>query len=802
MRRHLALISCALICALFAVGSAEAVDIATLHHNTATGVASLLGQTVTVTGVVTAPTDLLDTYHLDIYVQDATGGINVWVYAGASSYNVALGDSVTVTSRIAQYNGMTELGTSSSYTSIINHGPAAATPSVMPITCAQLNATFEPDYSEPNEGRLIRLDNLNITSGTWPTTPGGNSIVYVSDGTGTGKIYIDEDTPVNGSPAPGADFSLIGVLKQYDASSPYTTGYQLIPRVLSDVIGAGGSTLEQAVVRNLTQAGADILFTTTDAGSSEVEYGLTDAYGQLAGDPGAHQTAHTVTLGGLAPNTIYHYRVKSTSATDTAYGPDQLLITASDVPGEIHVLMSHDADHSFAGSFDPVADEEPLATRLSALIYDAESSVDCALYSFSMNNLRGALIAAHNRGCQVRLIIDQNNSTGHADDCAAAGIPYITSGYAGNHPTGSMHNKFVVIDGRDADPYNDLTWTGSVNMSYSGSFDVNNAVWIRDFGVAQAYTLEFNEMWGSDTQTAGPGARMGAAKFDNTPHEFNVAGVRIEQYMSPSDGVTGRIIDAVQTADLSIFFALLAFTHNDISNAMYAQRTAYPGVAVRGLFDQNQSDCSSGSEYYAMSGDTCASNVWMPAADVLLDTAIPVDDYLHHKYLLVDANNPASDPTVLTGSHNWSYSAESINDENTLVLHDAGIANQFLQEFAARYYESGGTGDLIGATSVLDPSNNRPGQVITNARGWPNPFNPQARISFALSRSATVSVAAYDARGYCVRQLVTSQPYASGIHILGWDGKDSLGRDQASGIYFVRISVDNEIRNLKLLLAR
>ena len=58
-----------------------------------------------------------------------------------------------------------------------------------------------------------------------------------------------------------------------------------------------------------------------------------------------------------------------------------------------------------------------------------------------------------------------------------------------------------------------------------------------------------------------------------------------------------------------------------------------------------------------------------------------VPNSLHHKYAIADANVSASDPILLTGSHNWSSNAENNSDENTLIIHDATIANIYLQEF-------------------------------------------------------------------------------------------------------------------------
>ena len=221
---------------------------------------------------------------------------------------------------------------------------------------------------------------------------------------------------------------------------------------------------------------------------------------------------------------------------------------------------------------------------------------------------------------------------------------------------------------------------------------------------------------------------------------------------------------------------------------------------VHGVFDQDQDDCSSGSEYYALNGDPCAYNYWDPPADVWLDTALPTDSYLHHKYLLIDANRLGADAKVLTGSHNWSYNAESYNDENTLILHDAAIANLYLQEFAARYHEAGGSEDLM-VTAVDDPEV-LPGRLIGGLTSYPNPFNPLTRISFTTRGDDPVTVAVYDARGRLVRTLAHEAVYGPGLHVLGWNGRDEAGRDQASGAYLVRVTSAGQAAGHKLLLAR
>jgi len=58
--------------------------------------------------------------------------------------------------------------------------------------------------------------------------------------------------------------------------------------------------------------------------------------------------------------------------------------------------------------------------------------------------------------------------------------------------------------------------------------------------------------------------------------------------------------------------------------------------------------------------------------DVLLDGH---PEKMHHKVMIID------DKIVITGSYNLTRSAETQNDENTLVIHDDGIARIYLAEF-------------------------------------------------------------------------------------------------------------------------
>lgn len=163
-------------------------------------------------------------------------------------------------------------------------------------------------------------------------------------------------------------------------------------------------------------------------------------------------------------------------------------------------------------------------------------------------------------------------------------------------------------------------------------------------------------------------SRFGPDKLNNTPTLFKIGGKDVELFFSPSDGTTNAIISALETTDASVEFSLLVFTVNGISSKLVELNDNF-FIEVRGMINDPN---VTGSEF-----DFLTSNF----VQVLHHNV----GALHHKYAIIDRADLSSDPQVITGSHNWSASANNVNDENTLIIHDADIANQFYQEWIARW---------------------------------------------------------------------------------------------------------------------
>jgi phosphatidylserine/phosphatidylglycerophosphate/cardiolipin synthase-like enzyme len=281
----------------------------------------------------------------------------------------------------------------------------------------------------------------------------------------------------------------------------------------------------------------------------------------------------------------------------------------------------------------------------------ARSQVDAALYDLNLWSIRNALIRAHQRGVQVRLVVESDSlDRPEIQELIKAGIPTVP-----DEGESLMHNKFFIIDGAEV-------WTGSMNLTVNGAYrHLNNLVILRSTRLAANFTAEFEEMFLEGF--------FGENSLENTPHpDLTVDGVRIETYFSPDDDTALRLIELILDAEESIDFLYYTFTSDGIADALMFQ--ASQGILVRGVLDAYQDRSGQGGEYQRLRNQ---------GLDVYLDTH---PEKLHHKVMIIDED------TVVTGSYNLTRSAENQNDENTLIIHDRNFAEIFIKEFDWIYHDA------------------------------------------------------------------------------------------------------------------
>lgn len=625
---------------MLAIHASAQVDIATARQQA-------IGAVVTTKGLVTNGQELGPIR----YFQDNTAGIAI--YSPPSAPSINRGDSVLVTGVLDDFNGLLEIVDVTSFTILNSNNPM---PETQLFTPAQL--------SENDEGELVRVNDILFTN-AGEVFVGGTTYAF-SAGTETLNIYVRNGSPLIGQQIPGGAVDMIGILSQYN------TNYQILPRDLDDFIIGPGIAITSALTQsNLNYNGFNVNWTTNIAGSTGVRFGLTPAL-ELGNEYDSNPaTEHSYPLVDLESGQIYYCQGYSIANGDTAFTPIRAFGTISNSSGAMLAYFNTGVDNSVATSQNAVQLFEAIDDTLIAYINRAELSLDLTIYDFNndnVSNISEAINAAAERGVQVRFISD--GSLAPSNTAIAELSPLVNHIYS---PTGEayniMHNKFVIIDANHSDPLKPLVWTGSTNWTERQLYTDNNSVIIvQDQTLARAYTLEFNEMWGSTSALADTTqSRFGSFKQDNTPHEFIINNKRVECYFSPSDNVNSKLIETINTADVNAYFASMLITRNDVAQSLIDKHAA--GIAVEGIIDSPTST----SQYDILSAEMGADLFVNP------DTSI----IMHHKYLIVDHNAPNNDPLLWVGSHNWSSNANTRNDENTLVIHDANIANQYFQEFSA-----------------------------------------------------------------------------------------------------------------------
>lgn len=290
--------------------------------------------------------------------------------------------------------------------------------------------------------------------------------------------------------------------------------------------------------------------------------------------------------------------------------------------------------------------DSPLLDAVIADINGASRSIDVATFDFDVPQITNALIAAKQRGVTVRAIVDSENletpevaeETGRLE---AVDIPVVF-----DNRSPFMHNKFLVID-------SGVAWAGSWNLTENDTFrNNNNMVRMTNREIVLNYTREFEQMFGGV---------FGRKKQSGTPYpQVKIGEAAVSTYFSPEDGVAQYVLEQIENAKKSVRFMTFSFTSDDTAAAMIRKRDQ--GLIVEGVFE-SQNAGGTGSEF----GTLRSAGI-----NVLEDGNCYI---LHHKTIIID------DHIVMTGSYNFTASAEQDNDENLLIIDDTTIAQQYLGEF-------------------------------------------------------------------------------------------------------------------------
>lgn len=287
--------------------------------------------------------------------------------------------------------------------------------------------------------------------------------------------------------------------------------------------------------------------------------------------------------------------------------------------------------------------------KFVAYVNAATKTLDIAAYEFDLENVAQAIAQAKARGVAVRMVTDSDTVNATRDDATQKALKIVRDAgitIVPDERAPIMHDKFAIRDGEEI-------WTGSWNLTVGDTYRLNNnAVRMRSPELAKAFTEEFETMFVQKKFGAGRGrGRV------NPP--IQVGSMQVQVLFAPEDGVAQKVAERINQATSQVRFLAFSFTHDGIGQAVLGRAKA--GANVAGVFEKTGSETRF-SEYGAMK---------QAKVDVYQDGNPYV---MHHKVFVIDGR------TTVTGSFNFSDSADKDNDENCLIVDDPAFASTYLQE--------------------------------------------------------------------------------------------------------------------------
>ena len=149
-----------------------------------------------------------------------------------------------------------------------------------------------------------------------------------------------------------------------------------------------------------------------------------------------------------------------------------------------------------------------------------------------------------------------------------------------------------------------------------------------------------------------------------------IISLSVQVFFSPNGGARDAIIEELADAKKEINIAMYILTDRELSNALISAKDR--GVKVKILLDAKSAEEIGYSKHHFLSERKI---------DVRLDNTHKsyggkYEGIMHNKFAIID------NKTLITGSYNWTHSAEKLNNENLLIIKDAEeLINKFEEEF-------------------------------------------------------------------------------------------------------------------------
>ena len=748
--------------------------------DTATGANLWIGYGIRVSGVCTQEDSLIavPTSRHDVVLQDDAGGMDFIEFANSSvppPWRMRRGRLYIATGLIAQFSGHIQVGIPGAsvvtHVDVIDQGPAIS-PAAKLITMHDLSFALQ---GEQLENSLVRVAHARLTASStaWPAAGAGGTNITITDNPGVDSLTLRVPalSSANGFP-PKQPFTITGVASQFDASSPFKDGYQIIMRQIDDVAGEVKVALKDTSKVNI---GSDVVVTATVEninGTGILAYQFNLAFDSTALKFKSVSVAGTISSGfTLSSNLVNGGLLRLAAAGSVALKDSGALFTIT-----LNTLKPASSLITLTGQFN---EGSPSAIPAGGVVITSvpKQVVNIATPSFktAVTNV-GHLGALNNYQDTTGFIY------GGADKLYEGSFAFATNK---SHVSNALRK--VLPDAWNAG----LRPLEVIQVTKTGATTTMQSVY-DDSNQTSPLGIKVIQRTIADTSVGKSGYLM---------LRFWV----VNRTVSP---LTGLLVGSYFDFDIT------PSTGNDRGELVKDSTNQIPGVSSGNPFKihvmyQRQDPAANYIGLVPLSQTVFAGGrVVMQPTEVYSSASFHLTDSVKYQYLSTwRAGNVYGDGGVATDlgmiASVGPYTVAA-NDSARAAL--AVVVGANLGELIANARQA--QKDYVaagGAITVLTDVKQLPNAGIPLTFGleqnYPNPFNPSTTINFALPKSADVSLKVYDVLGREVWTLV-SERLNAGYQQVVWDGRSALGAQVASGMYIYRITAGEFTSTKKMMMLK
>jgi phosphatidylserine/phosphatidylglycerophosphate/cardiolipin synthase-like enzyme len=388
------------------------------------------------------------------------------------------------------------------------------------------------------------------------------------------------------------------------------------------------------------------------------------------------------------------------------------------ITAAIVLLSSLQAQASIKTMFHPY---DPTMNEIAEYIMKAESTIDLALYNIDASKSNPVIAAFGTKEIQerlksgdliVRILFEgydskENNQKKMAQlEALGLDAKYLGVGR-------KMHHKFATIDTNSRKP---VLITGSANWSMSSQRNYNeNIIYLEDKpGITSAFQKQFNLLWSQSKEFGNKAKEDERQQIGTLPVikveegfevHFNTENLKVTPRGFRKDSskkgfvLTREVVALINNAESRIEIATTRLKLRPIYEALKA--AAARGVKIdlvvtmgeyapsyyrnrskikkcESIFDEKCSTSQNFSIFLEREDYVGKENVTVRIKHFDIRKDSYLQKQMHSKYMIVD------NKTLITGSFNWSVSAEYNHFENIITIsgeHYPKVLEDFNQDF-------------------------------------------------------------------------------------------------------------------------